>query len=365
MYIARRTGGGRGVYEIAGATATGLTSGDFLGREIVFEFPPDLWIPSGIKLAVQGGKHRLRIETAEIQIQRQLAAALMLPSPRRVNDAPSSQLLANKAYVIERIHLDFTNDLSPDSVVVLPGSIELRNLTDELSIPAQQRLSLLRSVWVHSPGLPSRLQSLVHQHEGLVGAGLPIGKDCEQIVMSIGREVNHVWPNSNPTTGDILTTLATHLGLNAEMEESPKEEAQGEHFGLEHIAGLPHRVQRAIIQRRGQWSFRQGLLLAYGHRCQVTEYTGEPALEAAHIYPYSEGGEYTNDLRNGLLLRADIHTIFDLGLLKVAPGSLEVRIMNPLASSSYATLDGTLLQTSATLRPSDEALEQKWMQAWT
>ena len=40
MYIALRTGGGRGVYEIAGATATGLTSAELLGRELVFDFPP-------------------------------------------------------------------------------------------------------------------------------------------------------------------------------------------------------------------------------------------------------------------------------------------------------------------------------------
>ena len=143
------------MYEIAGETATGLTSADLLGREIVFEFPPDLWIPTGVVLDVQGGKHRLRLATAEIQIQRQLAAVLMLPSPRRVNDTGSSpQLLANKAYVVERVHLDFTNHLSPDTAVVVPGRIELRNLTNDFPIPAQRRLAMLRSVWWHSPQLP-------------------------------------------------------------------------------------------------------------------------------------------------------------------------------------------------------------------
>lgn len=59
MGIARRTGGGRGVYEIAGATTTGLASGDLLGREIVFELSPELTLPSGVVLELQGGKHRL------------------------------------------------------------------------------------------------------------------------------------------------------------------------------------------------------------------------------------------------------------------------------------------------------------------
>ena len=96
-------------------------------------------------------------------------------------------------------------------------------------------------------------------------------------------------------------TLAGHLELGVAMEGQPADEA--EDFDLGHIVGLPRRVQQAIIQRHGQPSFRRGLLTAYGYRCQVTQYAGEPALEAAHIYPYSEGGEYTNDLRNGLLLR--------------------------------------------------------------
>ena len=365
MYIARRTGGGRGVYEIAGATATGLTSADLLGREIVFEFAPDLRLPSGVVLDVQGGKHRLHIVDAEIQIQRQLATALMLPSPRRVNNTGSSrQLLTQKEYVVERIHLDFTNHLLPDKAVVVPGQIELKNLVGELTIQTHQRLAVLRSVWERAPRLPEPLRTMVRQHEVLVTAGKPIGTDCERIVSSIRQEANRLWPNEAQEAGDPLPALAINLELGVAMEEPPIDEGQGGGFDIENIVGVPQRVRRAIIQRRGQWPFRRGLLAAYGHRCQVTRYTGEQALEAAHIYPYSEGGDYTNDLRNGLLLRADIHVLFDLGLLKVTPGSLAVRIMNPLADSSYAPLDGTVLQASPALRPSNEALERKWAQPW-
>ena len=354
------------MYEIAGETATGLTSADLLGREIVFEFPPDLRIPTGVVLGVQGGKHRLRITTAKIQVQRQLAAVLMLPSPRRVNDTGSSpQLLADKSYVLERIHLDFADHLSPGVAVVVPGRMDLRNLTNDSSIQAQQRLSVLRNVWRGSPLLPEPLQTLVRRHEALATASLPVGRDCEQIVASIWREVGRVWPNAAPAdAGDLLATLAERLAIDVSMEGSPADGDQGGDIALGLMVGLPRRVQRSIIQRRGQPSFRRGLLTAYGYRCQITQYAGEPALEAAHIYPYSEGGEHTNDLRNGLLLRADIHTLFDLGLLRVAPGSLEVRIMNPLAGSSYASLDGTVLHTSAALRPSDQALALKWSQPW-
>lgn len=361
MYIARRTGGGRGVYEIAGATTTGLTSADLLGREIVFELAPDLHVPSGVVLGVQGGKHRLHIVGAEMQIQRQLASALMLPSPRRVNDAASTgQLLSEKAYVVERIHLDFTDHLLPGKALVVPGDIELKNPVEELGIQTQHRLSLLRSVWERAPRLPEQLRSLVRQHEALVTAGQSIGKNCEQVVSSIRREASIVWPGEAQEAGDPLPALAKYLDVDLAAEEVAIEEAQGEDFDLKNIVGVPRRIRRAIIQRRGQRSFRRGLLAAYGSRCQVTHYTGEPALEAAHIYPYSEGGEYTNDLRNGLLLRADVHVLFDLGLLKVTPESLTVRIMHPLAGSSYTALDGTVVRVSPNLRPSVEALEKKW-----
>ena len=362
MYIARRTGGGRGVYEIAGATATGLTSAELLGRELVFAFSPGLRLPSGVVLDVQGGKHRLRMATADLQIQRQFAAALMMPSPRRVNNAGiSPQVLSSKEYVIERMHIDFTNHLFPDKVFVVLGLIETRNQAHEHTLQAQQRFALVRRVWENWPHLPEPVQTLVRQHERLVTSGRPISLDCEQTVSRIQRAAGLLSSGVHYEAVDALPVLANHLKLGAvEMGESSVDDAPVVEFDIGNIVSVPQRVGRAIVERRGQWPFRQGLLAAYGSRCQITQYTGEPALEAAHIYPYSEGGDYTNDLRNGLLLRADIHTLFDLGLLKVAPVSLEVRTMDPLVNTSFAALNGTVLQSSAGLQPSNEALAYKW-----
>lgn len=70
---------------------------------------------------------------------------------------------------------------------------------------------------------------------------------------------------------------------------------------------------RAIFVRRGQRAFRRRLLKAYGKTCAVTGCKITELLEAAHISPYR--GDHTNKVSNGLLLRADIHTLFDLGLL--------------------------------------------------
>lgn len=71
----------------------------------------------------------------------------------------------------------------------------------------------------------------------------------------------------------------------------------------------------AIKARRGQADFRARLLFAYGRRCCISGCRVEALLEAAHIRPHAEAPNY--ETRNGLLLRADLHTLFDLHLLGV------------------------------------------------
>ncbi len=56
---------------------------------------------------------------------------------------------------------------------------------------------------------------------------------------------------------------------------------------------------------------------AYHRRCAITRERTLPVLETAHIKPYSEGG--IHDLPNGLLLRSDLHRLFDLGYMTVDP----------------------------------------------
>lgn len=71
--------------------------------------------------------------------------------------------------------------------------------------------------------------------------------------------------------------------------------------------GGPH----LILPRLGQGSFRISVIEAYKHQCALTDGRVLPALEAAHIKPYAEGGQHTRS--NGILLRRDIHSVFDAG----------------------------------------------------
>jgi hypothetical protein len=97
------------------------------------------------------------------------------------------------------------------------------------------------------------------------------------------------------------------------------------------------KVFAAIARRQGQGPFRQRLLSAYSGRCAVSLARTPWVLEAAHITPYL--GADTNVLANGLLLRADIHTLFDLGLISVEPRRRVIRISSELNSSEYIAFD--------------------------
>lgn len=75
--------------------------------------------------------------------------------------------------------------------------------------------------------------------------------------------------------------------------------------------GEPHLIR----PRLGQGAFRVLVTDIYQRRCAVTRERTLPALEAAHIRPYGEGGHH--EARNGLLLRRDIHSLFDAGYVTV------------------------------------------------
>jgi putative restriction endonuclease len=113
-------------------------------------------------------------------------------------------------------------------------------------------------------------------------------------------------------------------------------------FDPSDIEDARQRQLRAIVQRRGQNKFRQNLMTIHGARCQITNCDVPDALEAAHIVPYQ--GLNTNHIKNGLLLRSDIHTLFDLYLISINPENHEIVLSKGLKNSVYQELDGKKLR---------------------
>ncbi len=116
------------------------------------------------------------------------------------------------------------------------------------------------------------------------------------------------------------------------------------------------KVLAEVKRRRGQPKFRNDLIKAYNGRCAVTGCTTASVLEAAHIHPYL--GPETNDVRNGLLLRADIHTLFDLGLIAIDANN-RLTVAKSLADSDYDALHGETLSMPSDPKshPSPKALK--------
>lgn len=113
---------------------------------------------------------------------------------------------------------------------------------------------------------------------------------------------------------------------------------------------------QSIVVRCGQPAFRRELLRAYGGACAISGCTVVEALEAAHILPFR--GERTNHVQNGLLLRADLHTLFDLGMIEIDPDSLKVGVSPSICDEMYTVYDGKQfsLPSNPDDQPSREAL---------
>ncbi|MHB1340554.1 MAG: HNH endonuclease [Coriobacteriia bacterium] len=118
------------------------------------------------------------------------------------------------------------------------------------------------------------------------------------------------------------------------------------------------KVVAAVHRRQGAPRFRRALLYAYKGKCAMTGYDAEPALEAAHIVPYR--GPQTNHPANGLLLRADMHDLFDLGLVAVDTDSMKLRLSHDLEGTMYEQYEGQPLwiPNDAVAKPSLEALNK-------
>lgn len=113
--------------------------------------------------------------------------------------------------------------------------------------------------------------------------------------------------------------------------------------------------------RLGQGLFSLAVRDAYEGACAVTHEHSAPVLEAAHIKPYARGGEHRVD--NGILLRRDLHRLYDRGYVTVTPGHV-FRVGNRLRDEfkngrSYYALDGGAIAVPGDrqLRPSEELLE--------
>lgn len=149
-----------------------------------------------------------------------------------------------------------------------------------------------REMWVDGPADWSGSIVTGKTYDSATGEGRRIWRDCLDRAATLGQ--------------------ALELGGSAVTSEPG---AQVPLFQAE-PAGR-YGAERTVRPRLGQGTFRYALEQAYG-RCAVTGEHSLPALDAAHIIPYgTDMAGHT--LENGLLLRADVHRLFDAGYATVTP----------------------------------------------
>jgi hypothetical protein len=120
-----------------------------------------------------------------------------------------------------------------------------------------------------------------------------------------------------------------------------------------------NRVQVSVRQRKGQKKFRDKLLSVYDETCVISGCLVKEVLHACHINPHSAAG--INISSNGVILRADIHDLFDLNLIAIEPESLTIKISESLAGTEYFQYHNkTLKNRNDGKKPSREALQERW-----
>ncbi|MGP0911641.1 MULTISPECIES: HNH endonuclease [unclassified Serratia (in: enterobacteria)] len=115
-------------------------------------------------------------------------------------------------------------------------------------------------------------------------------------------------------------------------------------------------VERQIKQRRGQKKFRDQLLVS-NPVCAVTGCELVDILEAAHVDAYRNDSH--NHISNGLLLRSDIHTLFDLNLCAIDPADNSIRFSKGAFENGYQQFEGVCLKVNH--KVSQDALLKRWV----
>ena len=156
----------------------------------------------------------------------------------------------------------------------------------------------------------------------------------------------------------ILLAQSSQLNINVEATETLV--INGHKTNLTFEKAKEH-IKKLISQRhnrRGQAKFRRDLLKAYKGRCAITACNISEALEAAHVVPYCLTGD--NDISNGILLRADLHTLFDCNLIRINPDTHSIELDGYLmVSHDYSYLP----KFRPFLEAPKGAIDSKWRNA--
>lgn len=227
--------------------------------------------------------------------------------------------------------------LTSDSVTETPHFIPERATQGETTLQADVEFDRILSV----EDAPLSVDDIPGVHWHTQSSGIEIGEAAAEELEA--RWASHLRETEGLRGG---IELAPDDGDTEEPPYTPE-------AGDWRVAAL-----RQIKARRGQQAFRTALRERYGDQCVISGCRLLDALEAAHIKPYR--GRHDNHPANGLLLRADLHTLFDLNLVGIEPGTLTVHVHPKAQEQGYGEFEGVMLRCGQAL-PSAEAIASRWL----
>ncbi len=277
---------------------------------------------------MQGGKPRLRlIEGGEVQVARQIAAALLYPEPVRADEAMGwgAPVLQRNRYAVEHLNVSSAVLIPPTSVVLRLASAVFRNRTyeaEERDLPA--RAAEVQRLWDAAECYPEPIATLLRQHERAVLAGTPVGDTTESVVHTLQQVASALSGDlgvNYSEAGDVVPALLSAL-------ETPVPEPLVQPVDID-PEDVP--LRRRAVKEWQRWAnargpssarFRERVRDAYRSTCIVcgahyppTSYSPQPGVDAAHILPWCDYD--LDEVANGLCLCKTHHWAFDEAILVV------------------------------------------------
>jgi hypothetical protein len=240
----------------------------------------------------------------------------------------------------------------PNPRVMDPDEVEVWQKNNLEIRPLQLVMEVLRELWLLGSGdpfiTPKELISILIPMSGTQAS---VNEIASAITAHRGGKLDvSGWPDCTPEVNDrrmakeFLLFLEYYGFLESRDLSAPKDEKRYYLTGLarpqlldflDHVvvpldasntlgafknitppdSVIRARINRTVLNRPKQAEFREAVLNAHQGTCLVTGCNFESVLEAAHIVPVSDGG--TDDVSNGLCLRADIHILFDSDHLRI------------------------------------------------
>ncbi len=175
----------------------------------------------------------------------------------------------------------------------------------------------------------------------LIGADLRFAILGTAVLEDVVADETTQWPDAKAFKRVRLSPGVTVAQLTGRSETVQAEEEQelipmpGRHITLLPIAKIQEAIRVDWRKRLEQPAFRKGVLQACRGQCVISGSDVADGLEAAHIIPYAVARkEDKNFYTNGLLLRADLHALFDLGRITIDPDSGIIYLDEQLQLSS-------------------------------